>query len=139
MRSIARVVDVSFNTVVKLLEDAGRACAEHHDATVQNVRAKRVPCDEIWAFCYAKQKNVATAKAAPDGAGDVWTWTALDADSKLIVSWLMGGRDAAYASEFMQDAAGRLASRVQLTTDGLKAYLDAVEGAFGADVDYASL
>jgi IS1 family transposase len=139
MRSIARVVDVSFNTVVKLLEDAGRACAEHHDQTVRGVRAKRVQCDEIWAFCYAKQKNVATAKAAPDGAGDVWTWTALDADSKLIVSALIGGRDAGYASEFMQDAAGRLAGRVQLTTDGHKAYLEAVEGAFGADVDYAML
>jgi len=139
MRSIARVVDVSFNTVVKLLEDAGQACAEHHDLTVRNVRAKRVQCDEIWAFCYAKQKNVALAKAAPEQAGDVWTWTALDADSKLIVSWLMGGRDAGYATEFMQDAAGRLASRVQLTTDGHKAYLEAVEGAFGADVDYAQL
>ena len=139
MRSISRIVDVSINTVTKLLEDAGRVCAEHHDRTVRGVKAKRVQCDEIWAFCYAKQKNVETAKAAPEEAGDVWTWTALDADSKLIVSYLIGGRDAGYASEFMQDVAGRLASRVQLTTDGLKAYLDAVEGAFGADVDYAQL
>ena len=139
MRSISRVVDVSINTVTKLLEDAGRACAEHHNATVHGVKAKRVQCDEIWAFCYAKQKNVETAKAAPEEAGDVWTWTALDADSKLIVSYLIGGRDADYANEFMQDVAGRLASRVQLTTDGLKACLDAVEGAFGADVDYAQL
>ena len=139
MRSISRVVDVSINTVTKLLEDAGRACAEHHDATVRGVKAKRVQCDEIWAFCYAKQKNVETAKKAPEEAGDVWTWTALDADSKLIVSYLIGGRDAGYANEFMLDVAGRLASRVQLTTDGLKAYLDAVEGAFGADVDYAQL
>ena len=106
---------------------------------MRNVRAKRVQADEIWSFCYAKQKNVETAKAAPEDAGDVWTWTALDADSKLIVSYLIGGRDAAYAHEFMQDVAGRLASRVQLTTDGLKAYLDAVEGAFGADIDYAQL
>lgn len=139
MRSISRVVDVSINTVTKLLEDAGAACAEHHNATVRGVKAKRVQCDEIWAFCYAKQKNVETAKAAPEEAGDVWTWTALDADTKLIVSYLIGGRDADYANEFMEDVAGRLASRVQLTTDGLKAYLDAVEGAFGADVDYAQL
>ena len=139
MRSVSRVADVSINTVTKLLEDAGRACAEHHDATVRGVRAKRVQCDEIWAFCYAKEKNVETAKAAPEEAGDVWTWTALEADTKLIVSYLIGGRDAEYANEFMQDVAGRLANRVQLTTDGLKAYLSAVEGAFGADVDYAQL
>ena len=139
MRSISRVVDVSINTVSALLVDAGRACAAHHDATVIGVKAKRVQCDEIWSFCYAKEKNVAGAKAAPDEAGDVWTWTALDADSKLIVSYLIGGRDAGYAAEFMQDVAGRLANRVQLTTDGHKAYLDAVEGAFGADVDFAQL
>ena len=139
MRSISRVVDVSFNTVVKLLEDAGEACADHHEATVRSVKAKRVQCDEIWAFCYAKQKNVATAKSAPEAAGDVWTWTAIDADTKLIVSWLMGGRDAGYATEFMQDVAARLANRVQLTTDGHRAYLDAVEDTFGADVDYAQL
>jgi IS1 family transposase len=139
MRSISRVVDVSINTVTKLLEDAGRACIAHHEHAVRNVPAKRVQCDEIWAFCYAKQKNVETAKAAPDEAGDVWTWTAIDADTKLIVSYLAGGRDAGYAYEFMQDVAGRLANRVQLTTDGHKAYLTAVEGAFGADVDYAQL
>ena len=139
MRSISRVVDVSINTVSALLVDAGKACAKHHDDTVRNVRSKRIQADEIWSFCYAKQKNVETAKAAPEDAGDVWTWTALDADSKLIVSYLIGGRDAAYAHEFMQDVAGRLANRVQLTTDGLKAYLDAVEGAFGADIDYAQL
>jgi IS1 family transposase len=139
MRSISRVADVSINTVAKLLADAGAACAEHHERTVRNVAAKRVQCDEIWSFCYAKQRNVATAKAAPEDAGDVWTWTALDADSKLIVSYLVGGRDAGYAHEFMQDVAGRLANRVQLTTDAHKAYLQAVEGAFGADVDYAML
>ena len=139
MRSISRVVDVSINTVSGLLVDAGKACAKHHDETVRNVRSKRIQADEIWSFCYAKQKNVATAKAAPEEAGDVWTWTALDADSKLIVSYLIGGRDAGYAHEFMQDVAGRLANRVQLTTDGLKAYLDAVEGAFGADIDYVKL
>lgn len=136
MRSVSRVVDVSINTVAKLLADAGEACAGFHDKAVRGVKAKRIQCDEIWAFCYAKQRNVATAKAAPDQAGDIWTWTALDADSKLIVSYLVGGRDAGYATAFMEDVAARLASRVQLTTDGLKAYLDAVEGAFGADVDY---
>ncbi len=139
MRSISRVADVSINTVSALLVDAGKACAAHHDATVRGVRSKRIQADEIWSFCYAKEKNVATAKSAPDDAGDVWTWTALDADSKLIVSYLVGGRDADYANEFMQDVAGRLANRVQLTTDGHKAYLEAVEGAFGADIDYAML
>ena len=139
MRSISRVADVSFNTVAKLLSDAGTACATYHDTTVRNVASKRVQCDEVWSFCYAKAKNVKTAKAAPDGAGDVWTWTALDADSKLIVSWLVGGRDATYANEFMQDVASRLTSRVQLTTDGHAPYLEAVEGAFGAGVDFATL
>ncbi len=139
MRSISRVVDVSFNTVAKLLADAGTACAVYHDETVRSVTAERVQCDEVWSFCYAKAKNVPTAKKAPAGAGDVWTWTALDADSKLIVGWLVGGRDAEYANEFMQDVASRLANRVQLTTDGHYAYLDAVESAFGAGVDFAQL
>lgn len=139
MRSISRVVDVSINTVAGLLEKAGEACLAHHDEAVRGVKSKRIQCDEIWAFCYAKQKNVESAKSAPEDAGDLWTWTALDADSKLIVSYLIGGRDAGYANDFMQDVAGRLANRVQLTTDGHKAYLDAVEGAFGADVDYSML
>jgi len=139
MRSISRVSDVSINTVSALLVDAGEACAAHHDATVRGLRSKRIQADEIWSFCYAKAKNVLTAKAAPEEAGDVWTWTALDADSKLIVSYLVGGRDAGYAHEFMQDVAGRLANHVQLATDGHKAYLEAVEGAFGADIDYAML
>jgi IS1 family transposase len=139
MRSVSRVADVSINTVAKLLADAGEACAAFHDEAVRGVKAKRVQCDEIWAFCYAKQRNVATATAAPEQAGDIWTWTALDADHKLIISYLVGGRDAGYATAFMEDVAGRLANRVQLTTDGHKAYLDAVEGAFGAAVDYAML
>ncbi len=139
LRAISRVTGISFNTVSKLLVDAGKACEAFHDETVRDVSAKRIQCDEIWAFTYAKQKNVATAKAAPDGAGDTWTWTAIDADTKLIVSYLIGGRDADYANEFMQDVAARLANRVQLTTDGLKAYLDAVEDVFGADIDYAML
>ncbi len=139
LRSITRITGVSLDTVTKLLIDAGRACQAFHDSTVRDVRAKRVQCDEIWSFTYAKQKNVVDAKAAPEGAGDTWTWTAMDADSKLIVSWLVGGRDADYADAFMQDVANRLAGRVQLTTDGHKTYLQAVEGAFGADVDYAML
>ena len=139
MHSTARVVGVSFNTVAKLLEEAGRACEAFHDKEVRNVQSKRIQCDEIWSFVHAKQKNVATAKAAPEGAGDCWTWTALDADSKLIVGYLVGGRDASYANDFMQDVASRLTSRVQLTTDGHKPYLEAVEGAFGAAIDYAML
>ena len=139
MRAISRTVGVSINTVTKLLVEAGEACAEYHNEHVRNVTASRVQCDEIWSFCYAKKKNVATAKAAPEFAGDVWTWTALDADSKMIVSYLVGGRDGEYALEFMDDVKSRLANRVQLTTDGHRAYLDAVEEAFGADVDYAQL
>ena len=139
MRSISRVADVSINTVAKILIDAGEACEALHNEKVRNVPFKRVQCDEIWSFCYAKQKNVATAKAAPEGAGDLWTWTALDADNKLMISWLVGDRDAGYASELMQDVASRLSNRVQLTTDGHKAYLSAVEDAFGSEVDYGML
>ncbi len=139
MRSISRVVGVSINTVDKLLKDAGAVCEAFHEETVRNVKSRRVQCDEIWSFCYAKDKNVAKAKDAPEGAGDVWTWTAIDADSKLIVSWLVGGRDAEYANEFMDDVAQRLANRVQLTTDGYAVYLDAVAGAFGAEVDFSQL
>lgn len=139
MRSISRIADVSINTVSKLLVDAGEACIAIHNDKVQNVTASRIQCDEIWSFTYAKAKNVKTAKYAPEGAGDTWTWTALDADSKLIVSFLVGGRDAEYALEFMDDLRARLANRVQLTTDGHNAYLVAVEGAFGGDVDFAQL
>ena len=139
IRATARIADVSKNTVNKLLNDAGAACAKYHDEHVRNVKASVIQCDEIWSFTYAKQKNVATAKAAPDGAGDTWTWTALDSESKLIVSYMVGGRDSEYAIGFMDDLRARLANRVQLTTDGHKAYLEAVEGAFGGDVDYAQL
>lgn len=139
MRSISRITGVSINTVSKLLEDAGEFCAKFHDERVRGVKAKRVQVDEIWSFIYAKDKNVAGAKAAPDGAGDAWTWTALEADTKLIVSFFVGGRDGDCAKWFMDDVAARLATRVQLTSDGHKAYLEAVEGAFGADVDYAQL
>jgi IS1 family transposase len=139
MRAISRVCDVSINTVTKLLEDAGAACAAFHDEAARGVQAKKIQCDEIWSFNYAKAKNVATAKAAPTWAGDVWTWTALDSDSKMIVSFLVGGRDSEYAMAFMDDLRGRLANRVQLTTDGHKAYLNAVDEAFGIDIDYAML
>ena len=139
MRATARLAEVSFNTVAKLLIDGGKACAELHDELVQGVTASRIQCDEVWSFTYAKQKNVAKAKAAPVEAGDTWTWTALDADTKLIVSSMVGGRDAEYANAFMGDVASRLANRVQMTTDGHKAYLEAIEGSFGADIDYAQL
>ena len=140
MRAVSRLADVSINTVSKLLVDAGRVCAEFHDETVRGVLAKRVQVDEIWSFTYAKKKNV-TQKIAEtvEGAGDTWTWTALDADSKLIVSWLVGARDAEYASAFINDVAERVTGRIQLTSDGHKPYLEAVEGTFGAEIDYATL
>lgn len=139
MRSISRVADVSINTVSKLLVEAGEAALAIHDETVRNVKASRVQCDEIWSFCYAKDKNVPAAKDAPEGAGDVWTWTAIDADTKLIVSYFVGDRSGQSAIALMDDLRARLSNRVQLTTDGHKAYLEAVEGAFGADVDYGQL
>jgi IS1 family transposase len=139
MRAISRITEVSINTVTKLLEDAGEACAAYHDKHVRNVKARRIQCDEIWAFCYSKQRNVRTPKAAPNGAGDVWTWTALETQSKLIVSYVSGNRDSEYAMALMDDLRCRLANRVQLTTDGHRAYLEAVEVAFGDDIDYAML
>lgn len=139
MRSISRLADVSINTVSKLLVDAGKFCAGFHDAKVRDVQAKRVQVDEIWSFVGAKQKNVPGMKAPMEGAGDVWTWTAIEADTKLIVSHFVGGRDGECAMWFMDDLRARLANRVQLTSDGHKAYLEAVEGAFGSDIDYAML
>jgi len=140
MRSISRVVDVSINTVDKLLCDAGEAALAYHDRAVRGVKATRIQCDEIWSFVGAKQKNVAASKRATDPtAGDCWTWTAIEADTKLLVSYQVGGRDAEYALMLMDDLRGRLANRVQLTTDGHKAYLSAVEEAFGADIDYGML
>lgn len=139
IRAVTRLTGASKNTVAKLLIDAGKACAAYHDANVRNVKSARVQVDEIWSFTYSKQKNVATAKEAPEGAGDTWTWTAIDADSKLIVSYLVGGRDAEYAVAFIQDLADRVAGRFQLTSDGLNAYIGAVEDAFGIDIDYAQL
>ena len=139
MRSITRVAGVSINTVTKLLVDAGEACAAFHNQTVRDVPARHIQCDEIWSFCYAKQKNAPYARSTIDSAGDVWTWTGIDRDSKLIVSWLIGGRDSDYALEFMDDLRSRLANRVQLSTDGHGAYLEAVDGAFGGDIDFAQL
>lgn len=139
MRSIGRVLDVSPNTVDKLLREAGQACIAIHDAHVRKVHAQRVQCDEIWSFCYAKQKNVAKAKAAPPDAGDVWTWTAIDPQTKLMIAWLVGDRSATSAGILIDNLKSRLAHRVQLTTDGHAAYLQAVEDAFGIDVDFAQL
>ena len=139
IRSVTRLTGASKNTVIKLMIDAGKACAAYHDANVKGLNSKRIQVDEIWSFTYAKQKNVAGAKAAPDGAGDTWTWTAIDADSKMIVSYFIGGRDGECAMWFIDDLRTRLANRVQLTSDGLKSYLEAVEGAFGGEIDYAIL
>jgi IS1 family transposase len=139
MRSISRLCDVSINTVTKLLVDSGRFCASFHDEKVRMVEAKRIQVDEIWSFTAAKQKNVSRMKNPIDGAGDTWTWTAIEADTKLIVSHFVGGRDGECAMWFMDDLRSRLANRVQLTSDGHRAYLEAVEGAFGGDVDYAML
>jgi len=138
LRSCSRLADVSINTVTKLLVDLGAACDKFHDEHVRNVRVRRLQADEIWCFIGAKAKNVRPEKKA-EGWGDVWTWTGLDADTKLCVSYLVGGRDGGWAKEFMQDCANRIKGRVQITTDGHKAYLEAVEDAFGADIDYAQL
>lgn len=140
MRSISRMADVSINTVTKLLVDAGETCLALHDELVRNVPAKRVQCDEIWSFCYAKAKNVASAKSPVDGAGDVWTWTALDADTKLMVAYFVGDRSGESALILTDDLRDRIASeRVQVTTDGHSAYRGAMEDAFGADADYATI
>jgi IS1 family transposase len=139
IRATARMTGVSKPTILKLLADLGEACERFHDATVHDVRSRRIQCDEIWSFVGAKQRNVPVERQGEFGVGDVWTWTAIDADSKLIVSWLLGDRDGDTAYTFISDLAERLASRVQLTTDGHKVYLEAVEGAFGSEVDYAML
>jgi len=139
LRAASRLADCSINTVTKLLVDVGTACAEYQDKTLRNLPCKRVQCDEVWSFCYAKQKNVPTDKQGMFGYGDVWTWTALCADTKLIAAWMVGSRDGNAAKSFIDDLAGRLANRVQLTTDGHRAYLEAVEGAFGGDIDFSQL
>lgn len=137
LRSTSRLADVSFNTVLKLLPQVGKACEKFHNETVRGVKSETIQCDEIWSFVYSKQKNVPAGKE--DVAGDVWTWTALDADTKLIISWNVGQRDFITATDFMADVKSRLANRVQLTTDGFKSYLQAVDDAFEGEVDYAQL
>lgn len=137
IRATTRIADVSKNTVTKLLVEVGKSCEKFHNEKVVSISSNRIQCDEIWSFCYAKQKN--TTQDMPEGSGDVWTWTAIDADSKLIVSWLVGDRSANAANAFMKDVAERLSNRVQLTTDGHKPYLQAVDNAFGNDIDYAML
>jgi IS1 family transposase len=139
IRSIVRMTGTSKNTVIKLLEDVGRACAIYQDEAFRNLTCRRLECDEIWSFCYAKKKNVAPEFAGVFGYGDVWTWVAIDADTKLVPCWHVGRRDANAANEFMNDLASRLKSRVMLTTDGHRPYLEAVEAAFGSEIDYAML
>lgn len=139
IRAITRVTGASKNTVAKLLADVGQACAAYHDQHVRGLTSKRIQMDEIWSFVYAKNDNVKRAKSAPEEAGDVWTWTAIDADSKLLVSWLVGDRTTESALRFVDDLRSRLANRVQLTSDGHRPYLTAVDTVFGDDVDYAML
>ena len=139
LRATARMCDVAFNTVLKLSPQIGQACLEYQDKAFRNLRCKRIQCDEIWSFCYAKEKNIPSDKAGQFGFGDVWTWVAIDADTKLVPSFMVGNRGAKAAKVFMDDLASRLADRVQLTTDGHRAYLQAVESAFGSEIDYAML
>jgi IS1 family transposase len=139
IRAIERTTGASKHTITRLLNDAGKALGDYQDRAFRDLKTRRIQVDEIWSFTYAKARNVPTAKAAPDWAGDTWTWTAIDADTKLVMSWLVGGRDSDYAIAFMDDLAARLAHRVQLTSDGHKTYLEAVEGAFGAGIDFAAL
>ena len=139
IRATCRMTGAAKGTVIKLLADVGEACKAYHDKHVRNLQSKRVQCDEIWSFCYAKQKNVPADYAGVFGFGDVWTWTALDSDSKLMVSYSVAGRDATSANNFVRDLAGRLANRVQLTTDAYRMYLVAVDNAFGGYIDYAML
>ncbi len=138
IRATARLTDSAINTVVKLLVDAGRACSRYQDETFRNLKCRRIQCDEVWSFCYAKEKNC-TPEMKRKGAGDVWTWAAIDADTKLIPAWFIGRRDGGAAYHFIHDLKARLSNRVQLTTDGHTAYLSAVEDAFGSEVDYAML
>ncbi len=139
LRSASRIADVSINTVTKLLIDAGKVSSDYQDQAFRNLKLSRIQLDEIWAFAYGKQRNVLLAKNAPKDAGDIWTWVALDAETKLVPSWRVGDRSGATALEFVCDLSKRLANRVQVTSDGHRAYLEAVEAGFGADVDYAQL
>jgi IS1 family transposase len=137
IRATVRMTGAAKNTVVKLLADIGCACADYHNRAVRNLKVRRLQADEIWCFVGAKAKNVSKEKKQ-EGWGDIWTWVGIDADTKLVVSYLVGGRDGGWAKEFMEDCASRIKNRVQITTDGHRVYLDAVENAFGADIDYAA-
>jgi IS1 family transposase len=139
INSTVRMTGVHKTTILTLLADLGSRCADYQDRTLRNLKCKRIQCDEIWQFCYAKEKNVPADKKGKFGYGDVWTFVAIDAETKLVPAFMVGNRDARSANMFIDDLKGRLANRVQLTTDGLKVYLEAVEGAFGADIDYAQL
>jgi len=139
IRATCRIAGVAKGTVLRLLGEVGRACAEYQWKTLRDLNCRRIQCDEIWSFCYAKEKNVPEDKKGVFGFGDVYTWTAICAESKLILSWFIGRRDAISANWFIKDVSARLKNRVQLTTDGHKVYLEAVEAAFGADIDYAML
>lgn len=139
LRAASRLADVAFNTVAKLFVDAGSACADYQDRAFRNLPCRRLQLDEIWSFVYAKARNVPTARNPPPSAGDVWTWVAIDAQTKLVPTWHIGARDGYVAEVFVRDLASRLANRVQITTDGLRAYLEAIEASFGATVDYAQL
>lgn len=139
MRAITRLMGCSINTVTALLIDVGQACSEYQDKAMRNLPCKRIQCDEIWSFCYSKEKNVSAEDKGVLGHGDVYTWTSICPDTKLVPSFMVGKRDAEYAHAFIQDLASRLANRVQLTTDGHKPYIEAVEGAFGGEIDYAML
>lgn len=139
LRSISRITGVSINTVTKLLVDAGKACSDFHDENVKGVASQNIQCDEIWSFNYAKQKNVPGAVAAPEMAGDVWTWTAIDSDTKLIATWLVGSRDTFAATTFLRDLRSRVVGMPQITTDGHSPYQQAMALAFGPDIDYAQL
>lgn len=139
MRATSRIADVSINTVTKLLVNAGAACLDFQDEAIRSINSKRVECDEIWSFCQSKEKNVPEEFKGQKGYGDCYTWTAIDADSKLAISWLVGRRDVEYAEAFMADLASRLAGRIQLTTDGYGPYINAVEKMFAGAIDYAML
>ena len=139
IRATSRMTGVAINTVVKLLADLGSACLDYQDQVMRDLPCQRLQCDEIWSFVYSKAKNVPEEHKGEFGYGDVWTWTAIDADTKLVPCWHVGGRDGQEAARFVRNLAGRLSDRVQLTTDGHKAYLEAVEAAFGAEIDYAML
>jgi IS1 family transposase len=139
VRAACRMTGAAKGTILRLLGQIGQVCAEYQDKILRKLTCRRIQCDEIWTFCYAKEKNVPDQYKGEFGYGDVWTWVALDADSKLIVCWYLGRRDADDANRFIASLAERLAHKIKLTTDGHKAYLDAVEGAFGGNVDYAQL